>query len=200
MALCFMIGLSRHILFSARNLIDKNDWTKYGGHDLSSRTIGIIGVGFIGKDLIQLLKPFGCKIIVNDILDQSEYYKSNELIEASKEKILSEADIISVHTPLNETTRGIFNEAVFKQMKNSAYFINCARGGLVVQNDLKKALVDGEIAGAAIDVFELEPCEDSELITLPNLICTPHTGGSSNESVLAMGRSAIGHLVSYFDH
>ena len=69
-----------------------------------------------------------------------------------------------------------------------------------MQNDLKKALVDGEIAGAAIDVFELEPCEDSELITLPNLICTPHTGGSSNESVLAMGRSAIGHLVSYFDH
>ena len=198
MALFFMIGFSRHILFSARNLVAHNDWNKNGGFDLSGRTVGIIGVGFIGKDLVQLLKPFGCKILVNDIIDQSDYYQANDLIECSKEQIYAEADIITVHTPLDDTTRGLFNADVFSQMKDSSYFINCARGGLVVQEDLKQALIKGVIAGAAIDVFESEPSEDREFIELPNLISTPHTGVSSNEAILAMGRSAIGHLVDYF--
>jgi D-3-phosphoglycerate dehydrogenase len=87
---------------------------------------------------------------------------------------------------------------VFKQMKRSAYFINAARGPIVKQADLKRALKDGLIAGAAIDVFEAEPCEDAELMALPNLYCTPHTGGSADESILAMGRSAIAHLAQFF--
>ena len=198
MTLCFMIGLSRHILFSSRNLVKLNDWNKNGGVDLSNQIVGIIGVGYIGKDLVALLKPFGCKILVNDIIDQAEYYQANGLIESSKGEIYAQADIVTVHTPLDETTRGFCNTDTFRQMKETGYFINCARGGLVVQVDLKQALLDGAIAGAAIDVFESEPSDDSELINLPNLICTPHTGGSSDEAVLAMGRSAIKHLVGHF--
>jgi len=198
MTLCYMLGLSRHVLFSARNLVAHNDWTKNGGFDLSGRTIGIIGVGFIGKDLVDLLKPIGCKILVNDIIEQADYYQTHGLVECTKEEIYAEADIITVHTPLDDTTRGLFNADVFGQMKDAAYFINCARGGLVVQADLKQALISGAIAGAAIDVFETEPSDDREFIELPNLISTPHTGGSSNEAMLAMGRSAIGHLVSHF--
>jgi D-3-phosphoglycerate dehydrogenase len=198
MTLCFMIGLSRHILFSAKNLLLDNDWIKRGGHDLSNQVVGIIGVGFIGKDLVTLLKPFGCKILVNDIIDQADYYQSNGLIECSKEEIYSQADIVTVHTPLDEVTQGAFNADVFRQMKNTAYFINCARGGIVVQSDLKYALSNGVIGGAAIDVFESEPSDDLEFIKLKNLICTPHTGGSSNEAILAMGRSAISHLTKFF--
>tara|TARA_B100000315_G_C14531985_1_gene566636 strand:+ start:204 stop:1139 length:936 start_codon:yes stop_codon:yes gene_type:complete len=198
MTLCFMLGLSRHVLFSARNLVAHNDWNKNGGFDLSGRTVGIIGVGFIGKDLVDLLKPIGCKILVNDIIDQSDYYQIHGLIERTKEEIYAEADIITVHTPLDDSTRGLFNADVFGQMKETAYFINCARGGLVVQTDLKQALINGDIAGAAIDVFETEPSDDREFIELPNLISTPHTGGSSNEAMLAMGRSAIHHLVGHF--
>jgi phosphoglycerate dehydrogenase-like enzyme len=198
MALCFMVGLTRHIFFSAGNLLEHNDWTKIGGHDLSNQVVGIIGVGFIGKDLVQLLKPFGCEILVNDVIDQTDYYQANGLIECSKEEIYAEADIVTVHTPLDDATRGFCNADIFKQMKESSYFINCARGGLVVQADLKQALINGAIAGAAIDVFESEPSDDSELIKMPNLVCTPHTGGSSDEAVLAMGRSAISHLVDHF--
>jgi phosphoglycerate dehydrogenase-like enzyme len=198
MTLCFMIGLSRHILFSSRNLVRLDDWNKNGGSDLSHQTVGIIGVGYIGKDLVTLLKPFGCRILVNDIIDQADYYQANGLIASSKEEIYAQADIVTVHTPLDETTRGFCNADTFRQMKETGYFINCARGGLVLQADLKQALMNGTIAGAAIDVFEFEPSDDSELINLPNLICTPHTGGSSNEAVLAMGRSAISHLVSHF--
>lgn len=198
MALCFMLGLSRNISFSARKLITDNDWSKNGGSNLSNKIIGIIGIGFIGRDLVNLLKPFGCKILVNDILDQSDYYKANGLNECSKDNIYAEADIVSLHLPLNETTRGMFSSTVFEKMKKSSFFINCARGGLVVQEDLKSALINCEIAGAAIDVFEAEPSDDLEFIQLPNLIATPHTGGSSSEAILSMGRSAIKHLVNHF--
>jgi D-3-phosphoglycerate dehydrogenase len=198
MTLAFMIGLCRNLFFSERMLRTQADWTKRGGVQLSGRTVGIIGVGFVGKDLIELLKPFGCRILVNDIVDQRDYYRANGLIEATKERIYAEADIVTVHTPLDATTRGMMNLAAFRQMKRSAYVINAARGPIVVQDDLKRALKDGLIAGAAIDVFDVEPCTDRELLGLPNLFCTPHTGGSAEESVLAMGRSAIGHLKAFF--
>jgi phosphoglycerate dehydrogenase-like enzyme len=198
MTLCFMIGLSRHILFSSRNLVGLDDWNKSGGYDLSNQIVGIIGVGYIGKDLVTLLKPFGCTILVNDIIDQADYYQANGLIASSKEEIYAQADIVTIHTPLDEITRGFCNADTFRQMKETGYFVNCARGGLVVQADLKQALLEGAIAGAAIDVFESEPSDDYELINLPNLICTPHIGGSSDEAVLAMGRSAIKHLVGHF--
>jgi phosphoglycerate dehydrogenase-like enzyme len=198
MTLAFMIGLCRQLFVSERMLRGQGDWTKRGGVQLSGRTVGIIGVGFVGKDLIELLKPFGCRILVNDILEQRDYYRANGLIEATKEQIYAEADIVTVHTPLDDATRGMINADVFKRMKRSAYFINAARGPIVVQDDLKRALQAGEIAGAAIDVFDVEPCMDMELLGLPNLWCTPHTGGSAEESVLAMGRSAIGHLKDFF--
>jgi D-3-phosphoglycerate dehydrogenase len=198
MTLGFMLGLCRNLFFSHRSLREQNDWTKRGGFQLTGRTVGIIGVGFVGKDLIELLKPFGCRILVNDIIDQSDYYRANGLIVASKEQIYAEADIVTVHTPLDASTRGMMNLDVFKRMKRSAYFINAARGPIVVQNDLKRALTDGLIAGAALDVFETEPCTDAELMALPNLYCTPHTGGSADESILAMGRSAIAHLAAFF--
>ena len=197
MVLCYMIGLSRNIFFSSRKLIIDNDWNKEGGEDLSSKIIGIIGVGYIGKEVIKLLKPFGCKIMVNDIIDQSDFYNENSLVFSSKEDIFEQSDIISVHTPLDNTTRGLFNRKVFQKMKKDSYFINCARGGLVVESDLKTALQEGYIAGGAIDVFDTEPSDNFELIKLPNMICTPHTGGSSSQAIQAMGRSAILHLVNH---
>ena len=199
MVLCYMIGLSRNIFFSSRRLVFGNDWSKEGGEDLSSKIIGIIGVGFIGKDVIKLLSPFGCIIMVNDIVDQSDFYNDNGLVVSSKADIFEKCDIISIHTPLDNTTRGFFNKEVFQKMKKDSYFINCARGGLVIESDLKIALQKGYIAGAAIDVFDAEPSDNLELIQLPNMICTPHTGGSSSQAVLAMGRSAISHLVAHYE-
>ncbi len=198
MALCYMIGLSRNVFFAARRLRDRQDWTKAGGTDLSGRTIGLIGVGHIGKEVVGLLQPFGCSILVNDIIDQTEYYEANGVQEASKDDIYVNSDIISIHTPLDNSTRALINARVFNAMKNDAYFINVARGGVVDQGALKAALKDHQIAGAAIDVFEMEPSNDIAFLNLPNLYCTPHTGGSSAESILAMGRSSISHLVEYF--
>ncbi|MDC0190310.1 phosphoglycerate dehydrogenase [Rhodospirillales bacterium] len=198
MTLCFMVGLSRNIFFSERRLRHDSDWSKIGGRDLSGQTIGIIGVGNIGKEVIKMLQPFGCNILVNDIFDQSRYYQSAGVKEATKEQIFSTADIISIHTTLDESTKQMVNKEALNAMKKHSYLINVARGGIVDQQALKMALLEGKIAGAAVDVFDVEPSSDEEFLNLPNIYCTPHTAGSSEESVLEMGRSAIGHLVNYF--
>ena len=197
-SLCFMTGLMRNIFFSSFEL-KGGVWEKEAGSQLSGKTIGIIGVGNIGKEVVRLLKPFNCKILVNDIIMQKEYYKKNNLIECSKEEIYKKADITSIHVPLNPKTKHMINDVTLKMMKPTAYLINTSRGAVVDTNSLKKALKENWIKGAAIDVFEKEPIEDMELLSLHNLVPTPHIGGTALESLLAMGRSAIKHLVDFFE-
>ena len=196
MALGFMLALSRNLFITSHQL--KNGiWNKNGGAQLSEKTIGIIGVGNIGKELIEILKPFNCKILVNDILEINNI--ENKVVKrVDKDTIFSESDIISIHTPLSNETKNLFDLEVFKKMKKTSFLINTARGGIVNEQDLKIALRDNLIAGAAIDVYDIEPPIDLELLHFPNLICTPHTGGNSSEAVMAMGISAIDHLTQYF--
>jgi D-3-phosphoglycerate dehydrogenase len=193
MALGFMLMLIRNLYVSSIKLSD-GTWDKNGGYSLYGKTIGIIGIGYIGKELIKLLQPFNCKILVNDILNQDDYYRINNLTEVSKEEIFKQSDIITLHTPLTTDTKYIINKESLSMMKSSAFIINTARGDLVNLDDLKYALQNNIISGAALDVYDSEPPKDKELLRLENLICTPHIGGNSNEAVLAMGRSAIKFL------
>ena len=196
MALGFMLMLSRN-LFTTANQLKSGTWNKSGGFSLSSRTIGIIGIGHIGKELVQMLKPFNCRILINDIIDLSGYSSLNKVESVTKEYLFQNADLISIHTPLNSSTEDMINKEIILQMKKSVFLINTARGGIINEDDLKWALENNEIAGAALDVFNVEPPEDSELMKFPNLITTPHTAGNSYEAVIAMGMAAIDHLVSY---
>ena len=115
----------------------------------------------------------------------------------SKLQVYREADVLTLHTPLDHSTRALINRAVFETMKPSAFLINTARGEVVVQEDLKWALQNSVIAGAGIDVYESEPPTDLELLEQENLICTPHVGGNARESVLKMGDAAIDHVLSF---
>lgn len=197
MTVGFMLALCRNLFFSS-NQLKGGEWNKTGGAQLSGKTIGIIGVGNIGQEVIRLLQPFGCQIMVNDIIDNPGFYERYGLEFATKEEIFAHADIVSIHTPLTEETCHLINRATLQRMKRSAFLINTARGGIVLHEDLKWALKNGIIAGAAIDVYESEPPEDSDLLGIPNLICTPHIGGNANEAVIAMGMSAIKHLREFF--
>lgn len=197
LAVCFMIGLCRNV-FNTSTRLRRGEWNKDGGMQLSGRTVGIIGVGHIGKEVVHLLAPFRCTILANDIIEQGDYYRENGLIAADKDEIYRRADIVTLHVPSTALTRHMINSKTLRKMRPSAYLINIARGDLVRQSDLKQALQDGTIAGAALDVFESEPPADMELLSLRNLICTSHIGGSAVEAVLAMGRSAIHHLRSHF--
>lgn len=196
-ALGSMLMLSRNLYITANDL-KIGYWNKSGGTQVSGKTVGIIGVGHIGKDLIELLKPFHCRILVNDIIDQSGYYAANGLIEATKETIFKDADIITIHTPLTSELHGLINKKTLSMMKSSAIVINTARGGIVDQDDLKWALQNNIIAGAAIDAYEVEPPTDREFIDIPNLIATPHIGGNAKEAVRAMGIAAIENIVAFF--
>lgn len=197
MAIGFMLMLARN-LFIRSNELKNGTWNKSGGFQLSGKTLGIIGLGHSGKELVKLLKPFGCKILVNDIIDQNQYYKENNLKETSKDILFKTSDIITIHTPHNETTNNMINIEILKTMKKSAYIINTARGGIINEKDLKYALQNNTIAGAAIDAYSEEPPVDIEFLKLPNLICTPHIGGNAKEAVESMGMSAIQHLKNYY--
>lgn len=184
-------------LHQSSNLLSEGVWKKDGGEQLSGKTVGIIGVGFIGKELVRLLKPFNCKILVNDIIDQTSYYQKSGLIAAEKEEIFKTCDVITVHTPLTEDTTHLVNRTSLNLMKSNAIVLNTARGGIIDESDLVEALASNKIKGAAIDVYEEEPPTNLDLLKLPNLICTPHIGGNAKEAVLAMGMSAISHLIDY---
>lgn len=194
MTLGFMLMLIRNLYISSSKL-SLGNWDKNGGYSLYGKTIGIIGVGHIAKELIKILKPFRCIIFVNDIINQDNYYEENGLIKASKEDIFKNSDIVTLHLPLDDNTRYIVNKDTLELMKKTSFLINTARGNLINLNELKYFLKNNLIAGAAIDVYAEEPPIDKELLGLENLICTPHIGGNSNEAVLAMGMSSIETLV-----
>ena len=121
---------------------------------------GIIGIGHIGKELVRL-KAFNCKIFANDVIDQTDYYRKMQL-ETSKDEIFKTCDFVTINTPHNADTHNMVDINVLKSMKNSTYIINIARGGIINETDLKKALKN-IIAGAALDAYVKPPC-DQELV------------------------------------
>ncbi|WP_027388956.1 NAD(P)-dependent oxidoreductase [Chrysiogenes arsenatis] len=197
LTLNFMLSLIRNCYRSATSL-KAGQWVKNGGRCLTEKKIGIIGVGNIGKEVIHLLQPFQCEILANDILDLDVYYAGVGAKSATKDEIFRSCDIITLHTPLTPQTQHMVTLDSLKRMKNDAFLINTARGGIVKTEDLKEALRQQLIAGAALDVFEVEPFYDDELLNTMNVLCTPHIGGNAQEAVFAMGESALNLLVNHY--
>jgi len=190
LVICFMVMMLRHVPTSNQDIINGN-WNQQMGGLLSGRTVGIIGCNNIGKDVIKLLKPWGCKFLVYDIEYSLDFNSEYEVLAVELEELLKLSDIVTVHLPLNNSTRNIISRAQVGLMKSTAILINTARGGLIDENALKDALVNNLIAGAAFDVFATEPPADKELLALPNFLATTHIGGSTEEAIIAMGRAAI---------
>ena len=186
----FSISLLRNVRAGGLELAD-GIWNNQTGRCISDRTFGIIGCGHIGKDLVGLLKGFNCHVLAHDILDFPDFYSKHQVEAVELDELLRRADIVTLHLPLDSTTRNILSADKLKLMKPDAILINAARGGLVDEAVVKSMLISGQLGGAAFDVFNHEPADDLELLKLPNFIGTPHIGGSSEESILAMGRAAI---------
>jgi phosphoglycerate dehydrogenase-like enzyme len=171
-------------------------WRQLLGRQLSGRTVGIVGCGHIGKEVAILLRGFGCRILANDIKDFPKFYQANGIKPVSLEELLAEADVVTLHLPLDDSTCQMFNAERLDKMRKGACLINLARGGIIDEVALKQRLKEGFLGGAALDVFQEEPPRDPELLNLPTLIATGHIGGSTEEAVLAMGRAAIVGLYS----
>jgi phosphoglycerate dehydrogenase-like enzyme len=197
MTLGFMIGLC-HNTFSRGFALKQGHWQKDGGFQLTGKTVGVIGCGHVGSDVVRLLAPFKCRILVRDIVDKSQFCQTHGATLASLDDVIEQSDVLSLHVPLTPATDNLIDESVLRRMKPTAFLINTSRGEVVDQPTLKISLMKGIIAGAALDVFAEEPPTDTEFLSLPNLMVTPHLGGNSLEAVDAMGRSAIEHLKDFF--
>ena len=193
LVISFAIALLRHVPVANSEVL-LGVWRQHVGGYLSGRTVGIIGCGHVGKDLVPLLKAFGCRILVNDIKSYPEFNATHGLEMVSIESLLERCDIVTLHVPLDDSTRHILNEQRLRLLKPTSILINVARGGLVDEVFLKSMLQNKCLAAAGFDVFAVEPPTDQELLSLPNFLVTPHIGGSAEEAILAMGRAAIDGL------
>ena len=189
LALFNMINLRRK-LFLNNQSISNYHWKQHVGSMLTGSKIGIIGCGNIGKDLIHLLQPFNCKIYVNDIVDHNKFYKKYKVVKKSINELLKVSDIVSIHVPLNKSTKNLINKNNLKYLKTSSIIINTSRGGIVNEEDLYRLLSKNKLF-VALDVYSREPNFDKRFSKLNNFIGTPHIGGSSKEAIIAMGLSAI---------
>jgi D-3-phosphoglycerate dehydrogenase len=196
LTLGLILNLIRNISKSSTDT-KSGAWNKNGGESLSSLTLGIIGFGYIGKDLAKLISPFRTRILINDIKKVSlpKNLKNIKIVE--KDYLYRNSDVISIHTPLTELTFNMINVNVFEKMKKGSFIINTARGGIINERDLYAAIKRDIILGAALDVYENEPPLITDLIKDKRIITTPHIGGNSKEAILKMGMAAINQIINY---
>jgi D-3-phosphoglycerate dehydrogenase len=170
-----MIALSRKIVQGTLSLREgKWEKDKLMGTELNGKTLGVIGCGFIGKDVERLALALGMKVIVVEECVHDRFVPLGDM--------LPQADFITIHVPLTPKTRHLIGEKELSLMKRGVRIIDCSRGGVIDQDALYQALVTGKVAGAALDVFEEEPPKNNRLLTLPNVIATPHMGAQTFEA------------------
>jgi len=181
-----MLSMAREIPRADREIRNGN-WIKKElmGTELKGKYLGIVGLGNIGKRLGRLARALNMNIIGYDVTPiDDEFSKEVGLMKADLDTLLSSADYVSFHVPLLDSTRHMINAEKLKMMKNTARIINTARGGVIDEEALYNSLNDGSLAGAALDVFEVEPATGNKLITLPNFVATPHMGAQTKEAQL----------------
>ena len=197
-SLGFMIGALRNLVSSMQSLKQGN-WVKNGGQSLFHKTVGIVGCGNVGKDLIRLLKPFSCRILIFDIVGMPEYCAQEGVEQVELDFLLKNADIVSLHVPLTVETKRMITGKELGLMKESSILINTCRGSVVEESDLKDALRAKNIRFCCSDVFELEPLVDESLYSIDNFWPTPHIAGNAVEAIQEMGHAAIDGIKVYLE-
>ena len=192
-----MISLCRNICLT-NAAMRQGQWQKNGGTQLSGKTVAIIGVGAIGQRVARHLDLMGCHLLLVDLRDVTDFaHQLTHAQQISLEQALATADIVSLHMPLNSTTRGYLSAERLAIMAPQSWLINAARGELVDLSAAKKRLQSNELAGLGVDVYPNEPHFDQELVQLPQVVATPHIAGNAREAVHAAGSAAISKLAEF---
>ena len=179
-----MLSLAREIPRADREVRNGN-WIKKElmGTELRGKYLGIVGMGNIGKRLGRLAKALNMNIIGFDVMPiDDEFSKEVGLMKTDLDTLLASSDYVSLHVPLLDSTKHMINTTKINSMKNTAKIINASRGGVIDEEALYDALKNGQLGGAALDVFEVEPATSNKLATLPNFISTPHMGAQTKEA------------------
>jgi D-3-phosphoglycerate dehydrogenase len=201
-ALAMMLGLTKRIVesdrASRREIIDRNVFT---GHDLFGQTVGIIGLGNVGKRLAHLCTGlFSMRVLAYDPYVSADVMTQNKVEKVDLDTLMRSSDFVSINCPLTDESRGLVGEKQYALMKPNAYFVTTARGNIHDEKALEAALRARKIAGAGLDVWEKEPPPlDHPLLQFDNVIVTPHTAGVTHEARLNMGRIAAEQMLAALD-
>ena len=182
LAFGMMLNLARQIRTADIAMRSDDGWGRYSGGELWGKTLGVVGVGRVGKATALLGRAFGMRVLVNDVAWDITFANEHGFSYVPLDTLLRESDYISLHCPLTSVTRGLIDEDAIDKMKETAILINTARGPVVKQEALVNALATKRIAGAGLDVFEVEPHPDNPYTEFDNVILTPHIGGSTTEA------------------
>ncbi len=202
LAWALILGVQRRIL-DAESYLRDGKWTSWSprlllGRDVHGKTLGIFGLGRIGRAAARRASGFGMRVLYcNRTRLSDDEERTLDVTYAGKGTLLAESDIISIHCPMSAETRHAFSSAEFEQMKKSAILVNTARGPIVDEAALAEALHAGEIAGAGIDVFEKEPEIHPRLLSAPNTLLLPHVGSATEETRAAMAELAAENLINF---
>jgi len=202
MTIGLMYAAARHIPQATRAMKDglvhgvagrlRDPKVLFSGHDVFGKTLGILGLGKIGKILARRVQSLGMKVVYTDLTRDIALEEELGLRPANLASMLEESDYLAVLVPLNEHTRGMLGEAEFRLMKKDSILINAARGAILDEKALYRALLEKRIAAAGLDVFSVEPvAADNPLLSLDNVVCTPHLGGSTKECDLVLVEDAL---------
>ncbi len=178
--ICMMIGIYRHVIENDKITRSRKGNALLPGREIANKTVGIVGLGAIGQRVARLAQAFGCKIIAWNRTKKD----AEGITLVDKETLFRESDIVTLHIALNEETRNFVTTKELDSMKETAIIINAARGPVINANDLAKALKNGKIAGAALDVYDTEHplCEENPLLSAPNTMLQPHIGFATEEA------------------
>lgn len=197
-AIAMMMALARQIpLANASTQAGKWEKSRFMGIELTGKTLGLIGCGNIGSIVADRAQGLKMKVVAYDPFLSQEKAADLAIEKVELEDLFARADFISLHTPLTHDTKGIVDATAFDQMKDGVRIVNCARGGLIVEADLKAALDAGKVAGAAIDVFDVEPAKDNVLFGDERVICTPHLGASTQEAQVNVALQVAEQMADY---
>ncbi len=173
---------------------------KFMGIELFNKTLGVIGIGNIGSQVAKRMQGFAMNVIACDPFLSGESAKTMGVEKVDLKELFRRSDFITIHTPITPETKNMINKETITMMKPGVRIINCARGGIINEKDLYDALREGKVAGAAMDVFEKEPPENNPLLTLDNVICTPHLGASTKEAQENVAVAVAEQVVDYLIH
>jgi len=195
LAFGLMISLARNIP-KLNKAVQEGQWPRNNGIELKGKTLSILGLGAIGRNLAERAKAFGMNVNAYDPFINKEYAENNGIKECSFAEALQTGDFISLHMPLMDSTKHCINEKAINMMKDGAFIINTARGGLIDEEAAYNALISGKLAGMGLDAYESEPVVNSPLVNMDNVISTPHTGAHTNEAINSMGIMAVENLIA----
>lgn len=191
LALGLMLALARQIP-EAVEAVHIGKWPRYAGLSLEGKTVGILGLGAIGRQLVRRLHGFDCRIVAHDPFVDAAFASALSVELMSMHEVLAQADFLSLHMPLLPETRGVVNEEFLGRMKRGAFLINTARGEVIDEPALLRALQSGHLKGAGLDTFAQEPPDpDNALLRLPQVVATPHLGAMTDGATSNMGWMAM---------